>query len=144
MIEILNEAELSRAAVTGQLVGTILHDLKSRIRVGTNLLEVDRWAKAMILEVDATSCYIDYEPPFGRGPFGHYICVGVNDAVLHGKPHDYRLADGDLLTLDLAVVKGGVAADAASRHFRLRLDRHAGHAAPARLRCADRPVRAPA
>lgn len=113
MIEILNEAELSRAAVTGQLVGTILHDLKSRIRVGTNLLEVDRWAKAMILEAGATSCYIDYEPPFGRGPFGHYICVGVNDAVLHGKPHDHRLADGDLLTLDLAVVKGGVAADAA-------------------------------
>ncbi|MBB2956739.1 type I methionyl aminopeptidase [Pseudoclavibacter helvolus] len=113
MIEILNEAELSRAAVTGQLVGTILHDLKSRIRVGTNLLEVDRWAKAMILEADATSCYIDYEPSFGRGPFGYYICVGVNDAVLHGKPHDYQLADGDLLTLDLAVVKGGVAADAA-------------------------------
>lgn len=113
MIEILNNAELARAAITGQLVGTILHDLKARIRVGTNLLEVDRWAKAMILDADATSCYVDYEPSFGRGPFGHYICTGVNDAVLHGKPHDYRLAEGDLLTLDLAIVKNGVAADAA-------------------------------
>lgn len=113
MIEILNNAELARAAITGQLVGTILHDLKARIRVGTNLLEVDRWAKAMILDADATSCYVDYDPSFGRGPFGHYICTGVNDAVLHGKPHDYRLAEGDLLTLDLAIVKNGVAADAA-------------------------------
>ncbi|NMD45326.1 MAG: type I methionyl aminopeptidase, partial [Propionibacterium sp.] len=43
----------------------------------------------------------------------HYICTAVNDAVLHGRPRDYALADGDLLTLDLAVVKGGVAADAA-------------------------------
>ena len=36
-----------------------------------------------------------------------------NDAVLHGKPSNYTLADGDLLTLDLAVLQGGVAADAA-------------------------------
>jgi hypothetical protein len=33
--------------------------------------------------------------------------------VLHGRPHDYTLADGDLLTLDLAVSKGGVVADSA-------------------------------
>ena len=37
----------------------------------------------------------------------------MNDAVLHGLPHDYALADGDLLSLDLAVLKDGVAADAA-------------------------------
>ncbi|PPG29508.1 type I methionyl aminopeptidase [Pseudoclavibacter sp. RFBB5] len=111
MIEILNDEELARAAVTGQLVGSILQELRSRIRVGTNLLEVDRWARSMILDAGATSCYVDYEPSFGRGPFGHYICTGVNDAVLHAKPRDYRLADGDLLTLDLAIVKDGVAAD---------------------------------
>jgi methionyl aminopeptidase len=37
----------------------------------------------------------------------------VNDAVLHGLPHDYALANGDLLTLDLAVSKHGVVADSA-------------------------------
>src|SRR5690606_36875439 len=58
-------------------------------------------------------CYVDYAPSFGSGPFGHYICTGVNDAVLHGLPRDQRLADGDLLSLDLAVVQGGVAADSA-------------------------------
>src|SRR6188768_3904470 len=73
----------------------------------------DRWAQAMIVEAGAQSCYVDYAPSFGRGPFGHYICTAVNDAVLHGLPHDYALADGDLLTLDLAVVKGGIAADSA-------------------------------
>jgi methionyl aminopeptidase len=67
----------------------------------------------MILEAGAQSCYVDYAPSFGRGPFGHYICTAVNDAVLHGLPHDYALADGDLLTLDLAVLKGGIAADSA-------------------------------
>ena len=113
MIEILSPTELARAKDTGALVGHILQTLRGRSAVGTNLLDIDRWAKAMITQAGAQSCYVDYAPSFGRGPFGHYICTAVNDAVLHGMPHDYQLADGDLLTLDLAVSLEGVAADAA-------------------------------
>ncbi|OEJ95575.1 type I methionyl aminopeptidase [Streptomyces thermolilacinus] len=113
MIEILNPTLLARARETGALVADILDTLRSRCAAGTNLLDIDRWAKALIVEAGAVSCYVDYAPSFGRGPFGHYICTGVNDAVLHGRPYDYTLADGDLLTLDLAVSKDGVAADAA-------------------------------
>ncbi|WP_182111415.1 type I methionyl aminopeptidase [Actinotalea sp. JY-7876] len=113
MIEILSPTEVARARETGALVGHTLHTLKGRARVGTNLLEIDAWARSMILGAGAVSCYVDYEPSFGRGPFGHYICTSVNDAVLHGLPHDYALADGDVLTLDLAVLLDGVAADAA-------------------------------
>jgi methionyl aminopeptidase len=113
MIEILNPAELARARRSGALVGGILQSLKARATVGTNLLDIDRWAKSLIIEAGAESCYVDYSPSFGRGPFGHYICTAVNDAVLHGLPHDYALADGDLLTLDLAVSLDGIAADSA-------------------------------
>lgn len=113
MIEILNPAALSRARATGALVADILQALKRRSTVGTNLLEIDQWAKTMIVEAGAQSCYVDYAPSFGRGPFGYYICTAVNDAVLHGRPHDYSLADGDLLTLDLAVSRSGLAADSA-------------------------------
>lgn len=113
MIEILNPAELARAKETGALVANILQTLKGRSKVGTNLLDIDRWAKDMIVQAGADSCYVDYAPSFGRGPFGHYICTAVNDAVLHGLPQDYELADGDLLTLDLAVAKAGIAADSA-------------------------------
>jgi methionyl aminopeptidase len=113
MIEILNPTELARAKETGALVANILQTLKGRTTVGTNLLDIDRWAKGMIVDAGADSCYVDYAPSFGRGPFGHYICTAVNDAVLHGLPHDYALADGDLLTLDLAVAKAGIAADSA-------------------------------
>ncbi|MEA4945177.1 MAG: type I methionyl aminopeptidase [Propionicimonas sp.] len=113
MIEILNPAGVARARVSGALVGDILQTIRSRATVGTNLLEIDEWTRSLIVAAGAESCYVDYAPSFGRGPFGHYICTAVNDAVLHGKPRDYALADGDLLTLDLAVVKDGVAADAA-------------------------------
>ena len=113
MIEILNPTQLARAHDTGALVADMLQTLKSRSTVGTSLLDIDRWAEAMIVEAGAQSCYVDYAPPFGRGPFGHYICTSVNDAVLHGLPYAYTLADGDLLTLDLAVSKRGVVADSA-------------------------------
>lgn len=113
MIEILSPAELARARESGALVAHILQTLTDRATVGTNLLEIDRWAQEMIVEAGAVSCYVDYAPTFGRGPFGHYICTSVNDAVLHGRPRDHTLADGDLLTLDLAVSTGGIAADSA-------------------------------
>ncbi|WP_374984439.1 type I methionyl aminopeptidase [Streptomyces fradiae] len=113
MIEILNPTLLARARETGALVADILQTLRARSTVGTNLLDIDDWTRSLIAEAGARSCYVDYAPSFGRGPFGHYVCTGVNDAVLHGRPHDYTLADGDLLTLDLAVSRNGVAADAA-------------------------------
>jgi methionyl aminopeptidase len=113
MIEILNSDELARAREAGALVGSILQSLKQRTTVGVNLLDLDRWTKQMIEDAGAQSCYVDYAPSFGRGPFGHYVCTAVNDAVLHGMPHDYALADGDLLTLDLAVTLRGISADAA-------------------------------
>ncbi|WP_136042635.1 MULTISPECIES: type I methionyl aminopeptidase [unclassified Microbacterium] len=113
MIEILNADELVRARAAGALVGDILQTLKSLADVGVNLLDLDRSAKQLIEDAGADSCYVDYAPSFGRGPFGHYVCTAVNDAVLHGMPHDYALRPGDLLTLDLAVTLRGVSADAA-------------------------------
>lgn len=113
MIELLHPGQLARARETGALVGHILQSVRGRVAVGTNLLDIDRWTKAMIEEAGAESCYVDYAPSFGRGPFGHHICTSVNDAVLHGLPHDYALADGDLLSLDLAVSLDGVVADSA-------------------------------
>ncbi len=113
MIEILSPSQVDRARVTGALVGDILQTLRSRAAAGTNLLEIDAWTRDLITEAGAESCYVDYAPSFGRGPFGHHVCTGVNDAVLHGLPHDRTLVDGDLLTLDLAVTLDGVAADAA-------------------------------
>src|SRR5256885_14693736 len=115
MIEILDARELAQAKETGALVGGILQDLKRRTAVGTNLLDIDQWTKALIADAGGQSCYVDYEASFGRGPFGHYICTAVNDAVLHGKPSRYQLTDGGLLKPGFALSAGGIAGDAAVR-----------------------------
>src|SRR4030095_4790017 len=81
--------------------------------VGVNLMEIERHARRRIEERGAVSCYWDYEPSFGRGPFRNVLCLSVNDAVLHGLPHDYVLRDGDLLSIDMAVGIDGWVADSA-------------------------------
>jgi methionyl aminopeptidase len=113
VIEILSPTQVAHARRTGALVASILQTVKDRSAVGVNLLDIDRWTREMITDAGARSSYVDYSPSFGRGPFGHYICTSVNDAVLHGRPHDYPLADGDLLSLDLALSLNGVVADSA-------------------------------
>ena len=113
MIQVLSQDQVEAARPAGRFVGQVLAELRDRVRPGTNLLEIDGWARELIDRAGAVSCYVNYAPAFGRGPFGKVICTSVNDAVLHGLPHDDRLADGDLLTLDFAVGLHGWVADAA-------------------------------
>jgi methionyl aminopeptidase len=113
MIELKTPAEIEQMAVTGRFVAHVLHTLGERAAVGVNLLDLEEHARTMIRERGAESCYWDYAPSFGRGPFRNVICLSVNDAVLHGLPHDYVLSDGDVLTMDLAVGIDGWVADSA-------------------------------
>src|ERR1700754_327586 len=100
-------------AGTGQFVGELLAELRGVAAVGVNLMDVEHHARRRIKERGAESCYWDYAPSFGRGPFRNVLCLSVNDAVLHGLPHDYVLQDGDLLSIDMAVRIDGWVADSA-------------------------------
>ncbi|WP_350003361.1 type I methionyl aminopeptidase [Pseudarthrobacter sp. WHRI 8279] len=113
MIELLTPQEIDHARPSGQFVANTLQNLRERTGPGTNLLEINDWAAGLIRAAGARSCYVDYAPSFGRGPFGKVICTSVNDAVLHGLPHDYTLRDGDLLTLDFAASVDGWVTDSA-------------------------------
>lgn len=104
---------LEQARPAGDFVAGVLRHLSEVVDVGWNLLEIDAEVFRMISEAGATSCYIDYHPRFGASPFGHTICTSINDGVLHGRPYDCTLADGDLVSLDLAVTVEGWVADSA-------------------------------
>src|SRR6201990_194720 len=97
----------------GRCVASVLERLVAEAAVGMNLLELDAIAHRMIRDAGAESCYIDYHPSFGAMPFGKVLCTSVNDAVLHGLPHDLRLQDGDVVSLDFAASVDGWVADSA-------------------------------
>ncbi len=111
VIELRSRAEIEQMRPAGRFVADVLSALRDRVAVGTNLLDLDRFAHAMIRARGATSCYIDYHPSFGASPFGKVLCTSVNDAVLHGLPHDYALRDGDMVSLDFAAAVDGWVAD---------------------------------
>ncbi|MGM7665631.1 type I methionyl aminopeptidase [Microbacterium sp. A93] len=113
MIELRTPAEIEEMRAAGRFVAETLATLRDETKVGTNLLTIDRKAHDLIRKVGAESCYIDYAPSFGNGPFGKVICTSINDAVLHGLPHDYTLRDGDLVSLDFAVSVDGWVSDSA-------------------------------
>jgi methionyl aminopeptidase len=104
---------LEQMRPAGAFVAEVLSVLKERAKPGVSLLELDEVANDMIRSRGATSCYVDYHPSFGGSPFGRVLCTSVNDAALHGLPHDYDLQRGDLLSLDFAVSLNGWVADSA-------------------------------
>ena len=113
MIEYRTPTEIEQMRPAGRFVAEVLTELKARVDVGVNLLELDEHAHRMIKDRGAESCYIDYHPSFGASPFGKVLCTSVNDAVLHGLPHDYVIADGDLVSLDFAASVDGWVGDSA-------------------------------
>jgi len=113
VIELRTPAEIEQMKPAGRFVADVLTRLSAAADVGVNLLELDALAHDLIRERGAESCYIDYHPSFGAMPFGKVLCTSVNDAVLHGLPHDYVLRDGDLLSLDFAAAVDGWVSDSA-------------------------------
>src|SRR5690606_28300102 len=113
MIELRTPAEIDAVRAAGGFVASVLTELAAASEVGVNLLELDALAHRLIRERGAESCYIDYHPSFGASPFGKVLCTSVNDAALHGLPFDYRLQDGDLLSLDFAASVDGWVSDSA-------------------------------
>jgi len=91
MIELKSPAEIERMRVTGQFVAQTLSELGELADVGVNLLDLEHHVRDRIRQRGARSCYWDYAPPLGNGPFRNVICLSVNDAVLHGLLHDYPL-----------------------------------------------------
>jgi methionyl aminopeptidase len=113
VIEYRTPTEIEQMRPAGRFVADVLDALRDAADVGVNLLELDELAHKMITDRGAVSCYIDYHPSFGASPFGKVLCTSVNDAVLHGLPHDYTLVDGDVLSVDFAASVDGWVSDSA-------------------------------
>ncbi len=113
MIELRTPAQIEEMRPAGRFIASVITAVAEKADVGVNLMELDELAHTMIKDAGAESCYIDYHPSFGASPFGKVLCTSVNDAVLHGLPHDYTLQDGDLVSVDFAAAVDGWVADSA-------------------------------
>ncbi|MFF9677048.1 type I methionyl aminopeptidase [Streptomyces eurythermus] len=113
MVELKTEKSIDAMHAAGQVVARALTAAREAARGGVTLLELDEVAREVLRDAGATSPFLGYRPSFAPTPFPAVICASVNDAIVHGIPTDYRLRDGDLLSVDCGAELDGWASDSA-------------------------------
>jgi methionyl aminopeptidase len=113
MVEIKTAREIDAIGAAGQVVADVLAAARAVAAPGVTLRELDAAAREVLAKAGATSPFLNYHPRFAPVPYPAVICTSVNDAALHGIPGDYRLCDGDLLSVDAGATLDGWVGDAA-------------------------------
>jgi len=99
--------EVEKMAASGEILVRCLKLLGSKMRVGVTTGELDAAAEKFIRSQGAEPAFKGY-----RG-FPGSICASPNSMVVHGIPGGYELKRGDILSLDVGVIKDGWVSDAA-------------------------------
>ena len=99
--------QVEKMAAAGDVLVRCLRILEAKARSGVTTGELDEAAERFIRSQGAEPAFKGY-----RG-FPRSICASPNSMVVHGIPGPYELKRGDVLSLDVGVVKDGWVADAA-------------------------------
>lgn len=107
MIELKSNREIDIMKENGKILAEALRYLGEKMRPGIKTKDLDALAEEFIKKHDAIPAFKGY-----RG-FPSNICVSVNSEVVHGIPGERILKEGDLVSVDLGVLKNGYYADGA-------------------------------
>lgn len=103
-----SKKEIDKMRAAGQLVGSVLRELRGMVTPGITTIEIDRAAEKMIRDAGALPTFKGYHG------FPYSICASVNEQVVHGFPSNYRLKEGDLFSIDCGVTLEGFVGDTAT------------------------------
>ena len=110
-IQLKSAEDLAKMRVAGDLTRRVLDMIGDHVVPGVTTGELDRICHAYIVnDLDAIPAPLNY-----RG-FPKSICTSVNHVVCHGIPGDKKLKKGDIINIDVTVIKEGFHGDA-SRMF---------------------------
>ena len=115
-IVIKTAEEIAGMRVAGRLASEVLDFVAPHVKPGVTTGELDRLCHDYMTGVQHTvPAPLNYAPP-GYRPFPKAICTSVNHQVCHGIPGDKALKNGDVLNIDVTVIKDGWHGDS-SRMF---------------------------
>ncbi|MEV4314464.1 type I methionyl aminopeptidase [Actinocrispum sp. NPDC049592] len=113
MVDLKTPAELDLMRQAGKVVAAMLAAAKEAAAPGVSLRELDNVVAEVMSAAGGKSSFLHYHPHSAPTPFPAVICASVNDMVVHGIPGDYRLKEGDLLSVDCGAHVAGFHGDAA-------------------------------
>ena len=89
-----------------RLAAEVLDFLTPHIKPGLTTREIDQLAAECMRKQGSTSATLGYQPP-GYPPYPASLCTSVNNVVCHGIPNDKPLKKGDIVNVDVTVIKDG-------------------------------------
>jgi methionyl aminopeptidase len=107
-IPIKSPREIEAMRVAGKTASTILLALAREVAPGRSTGEIDRLAAVLMRDNDCRSAFLNY-----RG-FPGYICISINEEVVHGIGGARRIMPGDIVKIDVGIIKGGFIGDNAT------------------------------
>lgn len=107
-IPIKSAREIDSMRVAGKIASTILQALAGEVAPGRTTGEIDRLAAELMREHDCKSAFLNY-----RG-FPGQICISVNEEVVHGIGGPRRIMPGDIVKIDVGIIKSGFIGDNAT------------------------------
>jgi methionyl aminopeptidase len=115
-ITIKTAEQIAAMRVAGRLTAEVLDMLTPHVRPGVTTDELDRLAHDHIVHVQhAVPAPLNYAPS-GYAPYPKSICTSINHQVCHGIPNERPLKNGDIVNIDVTVIKDGWHGDS-SRMF---------------------------
>ncbi len=107
-IPIKSPREIEFMRTAGGIASTILQALAKEVIPGRTTGEIDKLAAEMMREHDCKSAFLGY-----RG-FPGYTCISVNEEVVHGIGGPRKIQPGDIVKIDVGIVKSGFIGDNAT------------------------------
>jgi methionyl aminopeptidase len=115
-VSLKSPEEIEQMRVAGRLAAEVLDYIAPLVRAGMTTAEIDRLCHEYIVnEQQSTPAPLNYAPP-GYQPYPKSICTSVNHVVCHGVPGERKLKPGDIVNIDVTVIKNGFHGDT-SRMF---------------------------
>jgi len=108
-ITLKSSREIDAMREAGRRLQLLMKDLTEFTRAGVTCKEIDNYAAQRSREYELKSGAYGYG--HGSNRFPGYICVSVNETVVHGIPGPLKLQDGDIVSLDVAMSHRGYFAD---------------------------------
>ena len=105
-ITIKDAAGVAAMRTACRLAAEVLDQLTPHIQPGITTLEIDRLAAEFMKQQGTVSATIGYQPP-GYPAYPAHLCTSVNQVVCHGIPNSKPLKKGDIVNVDVTVIKDG-------------------------------------
>ena len=111
-----NEEDIAKMRVAGRLASEVLDFITPHVKPGVTTGAINKLCHDYIVDVQKTiPAPLNYAPP-GHRPYPASVCTSVNHQVCHGIPGDKALKNGDVLNIDVTIIKDGYHGDT-SRMF---------------------------